>query len=87
MVPHMSTSIVEGAHRELQYRYVKRHRMREPGSDGNLNLMFFKKNSDNTWNLLENMTDRFPYIPDFAWISHAWPLNSSSRTVMLFNFW
>ncbi len=27
-----------------------------------------------TWNLLENMTNRFPHIPDFAWISHALPL-------------
>ena len=27
-----------------------------------------------TWNLLENMTNRFPHIPNFAWISHALPL-------------
>ncbi len=70
--------------------------MREPGSDGNLNVMFFQKISDNilmtlltkgeegqstvrsivhhfTWNLLENMTNRFPHIPDFVWISHALP--------------
>ncbi len=25
------------------YRILKRHRMRQPGSDGNLNVMFFKK--------------------------------------------
>ncbi len=46
-----------------------------------------KKNSDNmlnvrsivhhfSWKLLENMTNRFPHIPDFAWISHALPLNT-----------
>ncbi len=71
-----------------QYDF-KRHYMREPGSDGNLNVMFFKKKSDNdfnrayavnrrfnfTWNLSENMTNRFTHIPDFAWISHALPLN------------
>ena len=28
--------------------------------------------------LLENMTDRFPHMPDFAWISHALPLNCGS---------
>ncbi len=27
-----------------------------------------------TFYLLENMTNRFPHIPDFAWISHALPL-------------
>ena len=27
-----------------------------------------------TLNLLENMTNRFPQIPDFAWISNALPL-------------
>ncbi len=31
-----------------------------------------------TWQLLENMTDRFPHIPDFAWISHALPLKQAS---------
>ena len=46
--------------------------MRESGSDGNLNVTFFK----NFWIIsLENMTDRFPHIPDFGWISHASPLN------------
>ncbi len=29
-----------------------------------------------TRKLLENMTDRFPHIPDFAWISHALPLKT-----------
>ncbi len=29
-----------------------------------------------TWKLLKNMTDRFPHIPDFAWISHALPLKN-----------
>ena len=97
--------------------------MREPGSDGNLNVIFFQKISDNmlksecprksksgklpkidflltkhiegnlffevfsdfhflghslfhyfTWNLLENMMNRFPHIPDFSWICHALPL-------------
>ncbi len=63
--------------------------MREPGSDGNLNVMFFTKiqtvclmtlltKSEEghhfTMNLLENMTNRFPHIPDFAWVSHALPL-------------
>ncbi len=69
--------------------------MTEPGSDGNLNVMFFKhfqiiclmtlltKRKEGqtlkivyhfTWKLLENMTDRFPHIADFAWISHALPL-------------
>ncbi len=60
--------------------------MREPGSNGNLNVMFFKNfqiiclNTVRsfvhhfTWNLLKNMTNRFPHIPDFAWISHALPL-------------
>ncbi len=61
--------------------------MREPGSDGNLNVMFFKKFQiiclmtivhDFTWNLLENMTNRLPHIPDFAWISHALPRNNCS---------
>ena len=28
-----------------------------------------------TWNLLENMMNRFLQIPGFAWISHAFPLN------------
>ncbi len=28
----------------------KKHRMREPGSDGNLSVMFFKKLSDNMLN-------------------------------------
>ena len=32
-----------------------------------------------TWNMLENMTNRFPHIPDFAWISHALPLKSISH--------
>ncbi len=50
--------------------------MREPGSDGNLDVMFFRSIVHHfTWNLLENMTNRFPHIPDFAWISHALPLN------------
>ena len=70
----------------------KTHRMREPGSDGNLYVMFFKKNQiiclmtlltnfeegqtfKITWKLLEKMTDTFPHIPDFAWISHALPRN------------
>ncbi len=55
--------------------------MRGPGSDGNLNVMFFKNSQiiylifhHFTWNLLENMTNRFPHTPDFAWISHALPL-------------
>ncbi len=74
--------------------------MREPGSGGNLNVMFFKnlqiiclmtlltKGEEGQtlirlgrsivhhfrWNLLENMTNRFLHIPDFAWISHALPL-------------
>ncbi len=51
--------------------------MREPGSDGNLNVMFFKNFQmihHFTWKLLEIMMDRFPHIPDFAWISHALPL-------------
>ncbi len=26
--------------------------------------------------LLENMTNRFPHTPDFAWISHALPLKA-----------
>ena len=30
-----------------------------------------------TWILLENMTDRFSHIPDFAWISHALPLKAA----------
>ncbi len=34
-----------------------------------------------TWNLLENMTDRFPHIPDFAWISHALPLKYKEKVV------
>ena len=28
-----------------------------------------------TWNLLENIMNRFLHIPYFAWISHALPLN------------
>ena len=81
---------------------IKRHRMREPGSDGNLNVMFFQKNSDNMlndppvrsivhhfpWNLLENMTNRFPHIPDFAWISHALPLKICINNFSYcLNFW
>ena len=76
--------------------------MREPGSGGNLNVMFFKnlqiiclmtlltKGEEGQtlirlgrsivhhfrWNLLENMTNRFLHIPDFAWISHALPLKA-----------
>ncbi len=80
--------------------------MREPGGDGNLNVMFFfrkfqiiclmillTKGEEGqafkitvrsivhhfAWNLLENMTHRFPHIPGFAWISHALPLK-------IFNF-
>ncbi len=78
--------------------------MREPGSDGNLNVMFFfQKFSDNTvnspienlwyvmsivhhftWNLFENMTNRFPHIPDSAWISHALPHKEKSHEKNLF---
>ena len=36
------------------------------------NLLF--RQGHFTWNLLENMTNRFLHIPDFAWISHALPL-------------
>ncbi len=36
-----------------------------------------------TWNLLENMTNRFPHIPDFAWIYHALPLNLSRQCVSM----
>ena len=48
--------------------------MRNPGTDGNLNIMntnkqgFFSK----TW---ENVYLKRA-IPDFAWISHALPLNN-----------
>ena len=31
-----------------------------------------------TLNLLENMANRFQHIPDFAWISHALPLKTTS---------
>ena len=27
-----------------------------------------------TWKLLEHMMERFPHIPDFAWIFYALPL-------------
>ncbi len=86
-----------------QTKVLKWHRMREPGSDGNLNVMFFEnfqmiclmtlltKGEEGqtlkstvrsivhhfTWNLLENMTNRFPHIPDFAWISHVLPLKGA----------
>ena len=75
--------------RPPQKLIFKRHCMREPGSDGNLNVMFFKtiqiiclmtlvtKGAEGqtlkmtivhhfTWNLIENMTNRFPHIPDFT---------------------
>ena len=54
--------------------------MREPGSDGNLNVMFYKKFQI----ILENMTNRFPLIPNFAWISHALPLNSTCNRMASF---
>ncbi len=57
--------------------------MRNAGIGGNLNITNIDKLHiillyivhHFTWKLLEYMTDRFPRIPDFAWISHALPLN------------
>ncbi len=48
--------------------------MRNPGTDGNLNIMNINKFHHFTWNVLKNMTNRFPHIPDFAWVSHVLPL-------------
>ena len=39
------------------------------------NVKTITPDTSQTWDV--NMTNRFPYIPDFAWISHALPLNNS----------
>ncbi len=43
--------------------------MRNPGTDGNRYVMNINPQ------LLENMANRFPHMPDFAWISHKLSLN------------
>ncbi len=64
--------------------------MREPGSDGNLNVTFFQNISDNVLTLFPknnaittqnryighcvNFFAIILHIPDFAWISHTFPL-------------
>ena len=78
--------------------------MREPGSDGNLNVKFFNfflimcfmtlltigEESQIVrsivhhfiCDLIDYMTNRFPCIPDFAWISHALPLDASFPVIV-----